>query len=271
MPTRSARRQASDALEQAFLVNLIAELEAQEYESVDSDSDSSDSSSDDSWSSSSSSSDDSDEEMTAADDYIHSLAELYSQRYLATREEIPKSAEFLNLLLHEYKVSRPELFRSYLRIEPDCFDSLVATISDDPVFHNNSNNSQMPVDQQAAIALYRFGHFGNAASTMKVALQFGVGYGTVRLCTSRVMKACCSDHFRDASVQWASAEAKEIAKQWVEDTSCPAWRDGWLMVDGTLVPLFQRPGLFGNTWFDRKSNYSLNVQVRHPYLLITGP
>jgi hypothetical protein len=68
MPTRSTRRQASDALEQAFLVNLIAELEAQEYESFDSDSDSSDSSSDDSWSSSSSSSDDSDEEITAADD-----------------------------------------------------------------------------------------------------------------------------------------------------------------------------------------------------------
>lgn len=33
------------------------------------------------------------------------------------------------------------------------------------------------------------------------------------------------------------------------------------MVDGTLVPLFMRPGFFGNTWFDRKSNYSLNVQV----------
>ncbi|KAJ7708484.1 hypothetical protein B0H14DRAFT_3525479 [Mycena olivaceomarginata] len=186
MPTHSARRQASDAFEQAFLVNLIAELEAQEYKSVNSDSDSSDSSSDDSWSSSSYSSDDSDEEMTAADDYIHSLAELYSQCYLATREEIPKSTEFLDLLLYEYK--------------PDCFDSLVATISDNPVFHNNSNNPQMPVDQQAAIALYHFGHFGNAASTMKVALQFGVGYGT-----------------------WASAEAKEIAKQWVEDTSCPAW------------------------------------------------
>jgi hypothetical protein len=33
------------------------------------------------------------------------------------------------------------------------------------------------------------------------------------------------------------------------------------MVDGTLVPLFMRPGFFGNTWFDRKSNYSMNVQV----------
>ncbi|KAJ7342507.1 hypothetical protein DFH08DRAFT_1012152 [Mycena albidolilacea] len=157
MPTRNACRQALDALEQAFLINLITELEAQEYKSADSDSDSLDSSSDDSWSSSSSSSDDSDEEMTAADDYIHSLAKLYSQRYLATQEEIPKSTEFLDLLLHEYKVSCPELFHSYLRIELDCFDSLVATISDDPVFHNNSNNPQMPVNQQAAIALYHLG------------------------------------------------------------------------------------------------------------------
>ena len=34
------------------------------------------------------------------------------------------------------------------------------------------------------------------------------------------------------------------------------------MVDGTIVPLFMRPGLYGNVWFDRKSNYSMNVQVR---------
>jgi len=33
------------------------------------------------------------------------------------------------------------------------------------------------------------------------------------------------------------------------------------MVDGTLVPLYCRPGFFGNTWFDRKSNYSMNVSV----------
>jgi hypothetical protein len=272
MPTRSDRQMASDALSQAFLVNLIAEMEA-ELTNDDSDSDttSSDSDTDESSSSSSSpsvSSDGSDEEMTAAEEYIHNLADLYSQRYLADREAIPKSAEFLHLLLHVYKHSRPALFRSYLRIEPECFDSLVAAISGDPVFHNNSKMPQMPVEHQIAIALYRFGHFGNAASTMKVALQFGVGYGTVRLCTSRVMKACCSSQFRNAAVQWSSAEAKEVAKQWVEDTSCPAWRDGWLMVDGTLIPLFQRPAFFGNTWFDRKSNYSLNVQVRGslPYI-----
>jgi hypothetical protein len=265
MPTRSDRNQAADALSQAFLVQLIANIEAQQWEDdeseSDSDSDSESESGSSDWSSSSSS-DDSDEEMTPEEQYIHDLGELYSRRYLVDREEIPKSGEFLRLLLHVYKHSRPAFFRSYLRIDPDCFDALVATISDDPVFHNDSNNAQMPVEEQLAIALYRFGHYGNAASTLKVALQFGVGYGTVRLCTSRVMKACCSARFRDAAVQWSGPEAKEAAKQWVEDASCPAWRNGWLMVDGTLVPLFQRPAFFGNTWFDRKSNYSLNVQVR---------
>lgn len=99
------------------------------------------------------------------------------------------------------------------------------------------------------------------ASTMKVALWFGVGYGTVRKATTRVMLALNSEAFRNSTVQWSNQEAKEKAKEWVGDRSCPAWRDGWCMVDGTLVPLYQRPAFFGNTWFDRKHNYSMTVQV----------
>ena|ERR1700675_279188 len=172
-----------------------------------------------------------------------------------------KHSTLLHLLLTDYKSNRPEIFRSYCRIDPNCFDDLVNILRDDEVFHNSSNNTQMPVGEQVAIALYRFGHFGNAASTMKVALQFGVGFGTVSLVTNRVIKACCSEHFRRSALQWSSPEAKARAKAWVEENSCPGWRDGWLMVDGTLVPLSQRPGFSGNTWFDRKSNYSMNVQV----------
>ena len=96
---------------------------------------------------------------------------------------------------------------------------------------------------------------------MKVALLFGVGYGTVRLFTIHIMAATCTEHFRRSALRWPSAAAKESAKAWVEDNSCPAWCDGWFMVDGTLVPLHQCPVFFGNTFFDRKSNYSLNVQV----------
>jgi hypothetical protein len=43
-------------------------------------------------------------------------------------------------------------------------------MKDDPVFHNNSNNPQMSVAEQVAIALYHFGHYENATSQMKVAL-----------------------------------------------------------------------------------------------------
>jgi hypothetical protein len=75
------------------------------------------------------------------------------------------------------------------------------------------------------------------------------------------MQACCDLNFRRSAVRWADVAAKEHAKAWVENNSCHAWRNGWLMVDGTLIPLYARPAFFGNVFFDRKSNYSLNVQV----------
>lgn len=78
-----------------------------------------------------------------------------------------------------------------MHMSPACFDSLVTSIKDHPVFHNNSNHSQMPVEEQLANTLYCFAHYGNAASTMKVALWAGVGYGTVKLVTVWVMRAIC--------------------------------------------------------------------------------
>ena len=71
----------------------------------------------------------------------------------------------------------------------------------------------------------------------------------------------CSERFHCVTMAWPNKEVKEQAKEWVEAHSCYKWRDVWWMVDGTLVPLFCRPSFFRNTWFDRKSNYSLNVQV----------
>lgn len=269
MPRRTERQQAADVLERAFLVQYISELEDHLFQlDLDTASDSDDSDSDsttDSGSSSSDSSSSSSESSSgpsATDTYFLAMAELYSQHYLTERRPISKDKSHLHLLLGEWKASRPEIFASYVRITSECFDYLLSIIRDDEVFQNNSNNPQLPVAEQLVIALYRFGHYGNAASTMKVALQFGVGYGMVHLATARVIKACCSEHFRSSSLQWPDDAEKEHAKEWVEEASgCPAWRDGWLMVDGTLVPLFRRPGWFGNVWYDRKSNYSLNVQV----------
>lgn len=272
MPTQTDRQLVADALRRAFLVNFVADLEQREldfasdseYSDDDMDTDSSKDSSSTSASSSSESSDDSDDDsdlVTPAEIYVHHMANLYLNRYMAECTNIPKSQGFMHLLLNDYKENYPLIFRNYLCIDPACFDALVEAIRDDEVFQNNSNNSQMPIEQQLVIALFRFGHYGNAASIMKVSLQFGVGSGTVHLVTTRVLKACCSEKFRSSSIQWANNRMKSEAKEWVEGKSCLAWRNGWLMVDGTLVPLFRRPGYFGNVFFDRKSNYSLNVQV----------
>ena len=136
------------------------------------------------------------------------------------------------------------------------------------MFHNNSENNQLPVDFQLAITLFHFRHYGNAASIQKVGLWAGVGVGTVDLCMWRVMMALCSECFHCVTMAWPNEIIKEQTKEWVEAHSSYEWRDGWWMVDGTLVPLFCRPGFFGNTWFDWKSNYSLNVQV-HLLLLLS--
>jgi hypothetical protein len=188
---------------------------------------------------------------------MKSIEALYKDRYPGPRRDIPKAQENLRLLLGNYQKNFPDIFRSYTRVTPECFGDLVDSIKDHPAFHNNSNNPQMPVDEQAAVALYRFGHYGNAASAMKVALWAGVSYGTVRNITIWVMTALCDPRFRAATMLWSNPEEIERAKTWVESNSCPGWRNGWCMVDGTLVPLFQRPHHFGNTFFDRKFNYSM--------------
>ena len=108
--------------------------------------------------------------------------------------------------------------------------------------------------------MFWFGHNGNAASVEAVAQWAGVSAGTVVNCTCRVIIAFLVLH--DSAVHWPSEDEKEELKQWVEGVSCYTWRDGYCMVDGTPVMLFQKPGYHGETYFDRKSNSSLNLLVK---------
>ena len=169
----------------------------------------------------------------------------------------------LDLVLIDFKFHDPKHFRRNLRVSPSTFDSLLEMIDTHPIFANNSNVSQRPVIEQLAVAMYRFGHNGNAASVEAVAQWAGVSAGSVVNYTRRVMIAYLALH--DSAIRWPSEDEKEQSKQWVEVASCYAWRDGYCMVDGTAVVLFQKPGYHGEAYFDRKSNYSLNLQVNLPY------
>jgi hypothetical protein len=66
------------------------------------------------------------------------------------------------------------------------------------------------------MALYRLGHFRNAASTLKMALLAGIGYGTVDHITKCVMVAVCREEFHHATLHWPHDVEKEAAKGWVE-------------------------------------------------------
>ena len=118
--------------------------------------------------------------------------------------------------------------------------------------------------RQVLIALQRFRTFENGALVHSIAVWAGVGAGTVDLITRRVLKAVHSNRMKNRHIQWpaeGSAE-KKSAKQCI-DKHCdnPAWRNGWCMVNGTLIPLYCKPHWYEDMFFDRKYNYLFNLQI----------
>ncbi|KAF8576129.1 hypothetical protein K439DRAFT_1649368 [Ramaria rubella] len=230
MPRQTDRQALTNKLLELFVLQTLAEGQAALLKLLDTDSETSASESEDPLL------------PQLSSTFLSLLTELHSTQYLQDRIHIPKNAE------------HPALFRSLLRVTPSTFDALLSKIQDHA-------KQQLPVNQQLAVVLYRLGHYGNAASMQKVGLWAGFGYGTVDKCTWWVLTAVCDEGFRWVVMRWPSEIQKAEASSWVESCSCSGWRGGWLMVDGTLVPLFARPGFYGNSWYDQKSNYSLNVQL----------
>jgi hypothetical protein len=98
-----------------------------------------------------------------------SIKQMYSMHYEEPRDKpVPRPPAQMPHTLDMLKVERPDLFREILRVTPYTFDKLHEKIENDPIFFNNSNNPQIPVEEQLAITLYRFGHDRNAASQASV-------------------------------------------------------------------------------------------------------
>ena len=188
-----------------------------------------------------------------------------STRYLNPRTHVPRNAEASLDLVWKYMEdpSQHDRFQHMLRVSPYVFQVLVELIRDHPIFHNNSNNSQAPVEQQLAVTLFRMGRFGNAASLEDIAREAGCAEGTVELYTERCFTAILSLH--DMFVRPLTDEEKEREKVWIDEQVGfkGLWREGWVMFDGTIVVLYARPGFDGDAYYTRKCNYGLNLQVRN--------
>ena len=207
----------------------------------------------------------SDIEFRLHEDLQHELDglrhEILTTRVLEPGHPVKKSQQLH--LLDDFGTNNLRLFRKKLRVDPSTFQSLLMMIEDHPIFYNNSNIPQAPPNVQLAIFLNRIGHYGNAASPEDLAQWAGGSAGWIEKCTNRVMVAVLALH--DKGIHLPTADEKEDAKAWVDGETCPEWRDGFLLVDGTKFPIFQRPGLHGDTWFDKNKDYSLDCQVRSTF------
>ncbi|KAG2062625.1 hypothetical protein BDR04DRAFT_1040075, partial [Suillus decipiens] len=70
-----------------------------------------------------------------------------------------------------------------LHVSSEIFQVILNLIEDHPVFYNNSNNAQVPVQIQLAVTLYRMGQYGNGASIEDIAHFAGISEGAVVLYT----------------------------------------------------------------------------------------
>ena len=136
-----------------------------------------------------------------------------------------------------------------LRVSPHIFQVIVKLIKDHPIFHNNSNHAQAPVEEQLAVTLFRMGHFGNAASLEDITCEAGCLEGSVEAYTDRCFQAIMSLH--NMFVHPLTSEEKEQEKEWVDEHLGfrGLWREGWVMYDGTIVVFYTHPGLNGDVYY----------------------
>ena len=164
-------------------------------------------------------------------------------------------------LLEHFVVFQPLLFCKKLCVEPAIFDCIIDKIHQNIIFHSGSNNLQLPVSIQLAIFLNHAGHYRNVISPEDVAQWAGVSVGSVVNCTHCVMIALLSCHNKYIVVPLVDTEDAELSHTFVEERTCPGWLNGIFTTDGSTIPLFQKPGYYGETFYNRKSTYSLNCQA----------
>ncbi|EFP82516.1 uncharacterized protein PGTG_08472 [Puccinia graminis f. sp. tritici CRL 75-36-700-3] len=176
-----------------------------------------------------------------------------SNQYLVPRPS-PKLRDEYDL---ERLFNMPDIeFRQASRTSKAGFVGLLNIICTNPVFHWGGIRPQLPIAHQLALTLERLGSNGNGASVGRFSRNLSVGRGRVVKVSRRVIEALISLGRR--YVVWPDAARRaEIS----EVMSREGFRGCVGFVDGTTIPMFQRPGYDGEVFFDRKRRYSINAQI----------
>ncbi|KIK90478.1 hypothetical protein PAXRUDRAFT_801702, partial [Paxillus rubicundulus Ve08.2h10] len=100
---------------------------------------------------------------------ISCILAIQQTHYLQGRSVVPKASTLHLAWQYIQNESNHHRFTHLLRVSPTVFEVLLDLIQDHPIFTNNSNNSQTPVQTQLAVTLYRMGRYGNGACLEDIA------------------------------------------------------------------------------------------------------
>ncbi|GJJ77634.1 nuclease HARBI1 [Entomortierella parvispora] len=262
MPKISDRQKALRDLEQAFLLGVL-EAEINTNSSHDSENTSENDSESDEDSSSSSGSDgtitsdsesDSDREWELVRHIYISHVSITESRYFdrpITHRQVDNY--FFTTKFYSYTDGE---FRQHFRMDKNSFSAIAVIIGPHPVFQNSSRCRQLHPFWQLAVTLERFGHYGNRVSENMLASDFGISPGSVVLCTNRVMTALVS--LVPDWIRWPNSQEREKHSRLMRREGFPGCVG---FIDGTTIPLSQKPAQEGTAYFDRKQRYSVNAQI----------
>ena len=179
------------------------------------------------------------------------LTSLLGTRYLEQRNfHVVKSKYWFHHILPKYDDHR---FKVIMRMNSDNFQKLVSILVCHPIFQNNSNNLQAPVELQLAILLRRI---GSKENIFEICSRFGIAEGTVYLFCKRAMIAIFS--LKRILIKWPTGEAKQDVHEGFKKIGGMENVIG--AIDGSHIGLANAPLKQPETYWNRKKRYSIQLQ-----------
>ena len=137
------------------------------------------------------------------------------------------------------------------------FNALAAIVSNDSIFRNDSRNPHVSPIVQLATTLYLLGSFGS--STVQAVAQLRIGEGTPHLYCNRciIFLVGLSSRF----IRWPKPGTPEFRQMRVEIEQQSQFPGCAGFLDGTNIVLQYGPSFYGESYYNRKKQYSFNLKA----------
>ncbi|MBW0481494.1 hypothetical protein O181_021209 [Austropuccinia psidii MF-1] len=183
-----------------------------------------------------------------SDSYIQEdiilLDMIISQRYINPRRRYPSHYMYT---MNDLQTLSSERFRQLCRTNHDSFEKLVSQIQDDQSFQNSSQNKKRNPAIQLAVALSRLGSNENGDALGNTGMLIGISHGAIVLYTQTFIRILMK--LKPKIIVWPTIEQHKEMSQVMQVEGFPGCIG---FIDGSLIPLSQRPPNDGEAYFDRK-------------------